>query len=816
MPQTKSNLSKQRFRMPKLERSRDTVTLIDENFETGMPAGWTVIDGNNDGHTWTTGTTFDLLYVQPPNYVTAYAYYSDDDAGSGAQAGTEFLISPAVSCAGASAMTISYSWGHNQMSLYCYGAAQLRSYDGISWDSWNTFATYPYTANGVNTFDLTSHLPAESVQIQFAYEDPLGEWSMAFGIDNVLLEADRPTFYVWDFETSWQGWTHTSIYPFPAGWGVTPANYLGPTWQIPDSGDSAMWIDSDAAGGGWSSDSAISPAVMPPWNLHWLIYGYCNNGGSGYFINDLYAGIKYLSGSTWNVAELAHYPAGSVSGPGVDTIDAMTYAASDSIQTYFYFTDHNTWGWWAAFDNVGFYSADTGYHDVGVTRILSPPEGGIPPGVYDFAARIQNLGDYTESFDVQAAIYDTVGMNIIWSNTYMVSNFPSGADSAFHFVSGIFTIPTETYVGEVVLGITDDNPSNDTAYTNCFVPESLGQHIYWIDAQTATGSIALHGVEFDGTYFYLTGITATNETKVFALDTLGDLVWSIDQPAHCTGLGWRDMAFDRTYVGPDRIDTLYASCNVNVDRFGINKSTGTIDYYGPLPGPTDPNSPLAYMAESLYFFTADVNYLYKFIKNGSFVYQVTTPWLMSGATYDCDSLGGGMIWWSTADSAAQFKQFNPNTMSFTSRSFSCNYASTGLGFAQDFRDMDVLFSIVNTPQADYIHGFFLRWSDSTGVTEEPLSSEQISFGFARNMPNPLRKRAHITYCLPYRSSVKLSVYDITGRSITTLIDATQGAGAHTIPWGGKDGLDRNLASGIYFLKLVAGEKTDIQKVVFVE
>jgi hypothetical protein len=440
--------------------------------------------------------------------------------------------------------------------------------------------------------------------------------------------------------------------------------------------------------------------------------------------------------------------------------------------------------------------------------------GGVPAGDYDWIARIRNLGDYPETGDIIATIYDTVGMIQIFNQTYTLTNFPPGGDTAIDFGATI-TVPNYYYC-EVIAGFGDDNPANDTLTVNSYVPDSLGQHIYWIDAQTPTGSMALHGVEFDGTYFYLTGITAIDSCKVFVLDTLGNLIWTIDQPAHCTGWGWRDMAFDRVYVGPDRIDTLYASCNPNVDRFGINKITGTLDYYGPLPGPINPNRPLAYMPESLYFFTADMFHLYKFIKNGTFVDVDTVPWLLRGAAYDSDTLGGGYVWWSSLDTVDQFKMYDPNAMYFTGTGFGCEHPGSGLGFAQNFRDMDVLFSVINLPQEDYIYGFFLRWSDSTGVMENPPPSKQADSIFNLNIPNPIRKNARICCKLTDDCRIRLNVLDVLGRNVKRLMDGFTYAGTHVITWDGRDYANQRLPSGVYFLEMAVDQDVVITKLVYME
>ncbi len=158
-----------------------------EDFESGLPVTWQVVDGNSDGYMWEVGTTDDLFFT-PPNYGTAYAYYSDDDAGVSAPAGTEYLISPAVSCGSMGNLRLSYSWA---FTVYDppIGASYIRFHNGSTWGSWNQLATYYVDAGDVDTFDLTGYLPADSLQVQFTYEDPTGGWGWAFGIDNVLVES---------------------------------------------------------------------------------------------------------------------------------------------------------------------------------------------------------------------------------------------------------------------------------------------------------------------------------------------------------------------------------------------------------------------------------------------------------------------------------------------------------------------------------------------------------------------------------------------------------------------------------------------------
>ncbi|MCK4529051.1 T9SS type A sorting domain-containing protein [candidate division WOR-3 bacterium] len=162
--------------------------LLFEDFESGMPGSWTVIDNNSDGYFWTTGTTPDLHGDDPPNYGTAYAYYSDDDATGGAPAGNEELQTPSFYITIYDGLSLIYSMGFDQYDPPT-GQVWARFFSGGSWGAWNTLVTYSTDTSFVDTLDLSSYLPADSVQVNFVYVDPTAGWGWAFGIDNVDLSA---------------------------------------------------------------------------------------------------------------------------------------------------------------------------------------------------------------------------------------------------------------------------------------------------------------------------------------------------------------------------------------------------------------------------------------------------------------------------------------------------------------------------------------------------------------------------------------------------------------------------------------------------
>jgi hypothetical protein len=168
--------------------SSNRAIIFYEDFEGGaIPAGWTVVDGNSDGWMWI-ANTYASGGIYPPNYGTYFAIYDDDDAGSGAPiSSNEALYSPVINISGYTAMTFSYSVGYNDIGTYDFFDVYA-SFDGGT--TWQTIAQYTADISAVEEFDLTSYLPASTVQFLFKYyETPSATWGWAACVDNITLET---------------------------------------------------------------------------------------------------------------------------------------------------------------------------------------------------------------------------------------------------------------------------------------------------------------------------------------------------------------------------------------------------------------------------------------------------------------------------------------------------------------------------------------------------------------------------------------------------------------------------------------------------
>lgn len=105
----------------------------------------------------------------------------------------------------------------------------------------------------------------------------------------------------------------------------------------------------------------------------------------------------------------------------------------------------------------------------------------------------------------------------------------------------------------------------------------------------------------------------------------------------------------------------------------------------------------------------------------------------------------------------------------------------------------------------------------TGVEEgEEGSITPKGFELCQSYPNPFNNETIIKYNLRKSCHVSLIVYNILGQKVKTLVKEDQEAGYKSVSWDGKDERGKDLASGIYFYQLKAGEFTQTKRMVLLK
>ena len=87
------------------------------------------------------------------------------------------------------------------------------------------------------------------------------------------------------------------------------------------------------------------------------------------------------------------------------------------------------------------------------------------------------------------------------------------------------------------------------------------------------------------------------------------------------------------------------------------------------------------------------------------------------------------------------------------------------------------------------------------------------FILAQNEPNPFSHETTIRYNLSQASPVTLKIFDITGRTVVTLVNETKAPGYNSARWNGKDSQGRFVVNGIYFYRIQAGDFTAAKMMV---
>lgn len=101
------------------------------------------------------------------------------------------------------------------------------------------------------------------------------------------------------------------------------------------------------------------------------------------------------------------------------------------------------------------------------------------------------------------------------------------------------------------------------------------------------------------------------------------------------------------------------------------------------------------------------------------------------------------------------------------------------------------------------------------ITSIDQSSNEFINGYQlqQNYPNPFNPTTTINYQLLVGSGIELTIFNMLGQQIRTIVNTHQPAGAHYVQWDGNDELGKPATSGIYFYRLKTGSFSETKKMV---
>ncbi len=145
-----------------------------------------------------------------------------------------------------------------------------------------------------------------------------------------------------------------------------------------------------------------------------------------------------------------------------------------------------------------------------------------------------------------------------------------------------------------------------------------------------------------------------------------------------------------------------------------------------------------------------------------------------------------------------------------------------LSFGASFSLLSVFYAegmhTVRLTVNDGFNTLELNWNVQIGATSVNETKGELpkSFKLEQAYPNPFHagvSTSMITLHVPRASEVRLYVYDLLGRQVRALVAANKPAGIHRFAWEGKDDEGKALPSGVYVLKMLAGDFHATQKIM---
>ncbi len=117
--------------------------------------------------------------------------------------------------------------------------------------------------------------------------------------------------------------------------------------------------------------------------------------------------------------------------------------------------------------------------------------------------------------------------------------------------------------------------------------------------------------------------------------------------------------------------------------------------------------------------------------------------------------------------------------------------------------------------ATHGRGIFVG-TPKTGVSVDDNNNLPKDFRLAQNYPNPFNPSTTIEFDLTKNSEIELSIFDINGRKIAELEKGLLSQGNHKVLWNGTNSNGIKVASGVYFYRLISGDKQITKQMILMK
>jgi hypothetical protein len=102
------------------------------------------------------------------------------------------------------------------------------------------------------------------------------------------------------------------------------------------------------------------------------------------------------------------------------------------------------------------------------------------------------------------------------------------------------------------------------------------------------------------------------------------------------------------------------------------------------------------------------------------------------------------------------------------------------------------------------------------VDDKPELSTPNGYKLSQNYPNPFNPSTRISYYLPEKGKVKLTVYNILGKEVKTLVNKVKQKGKYTVTWDGTNSKGNKVSAGVYLYQLRSKDFIRAKKMILVK
>lgn len=159
--------------------------------------------------------------------------------------------------------------------------------------------------------------------------------------------------------------------------------------------------------------------------------------------------------------------------------------------------------------------------------------------------------------------------------------------------------------------------------------------------------------------------------------------------------------------------------------------------------------------------------------------------------------GSQPLLWKTTDGGLTWTDQNPES-NVSDAIYSIQFVNNCVGYA--IGENGLILKTINA-------------GDSSLCNEIPPIPPPSEFKLNQNYPNPFNYYTTIKYDLPVDSKIKLTVYNILGQKVVTLVNKRQSADNYTTTWNGLNSSGQKVASGIYIYQLRIEDKVFQKKML---